>query len=146
VRDSEKVVLQMAFMTWTDEMSVGVMVLDDDHKKLIEIVNELHDGIMAGHKKEILASVLDQLANYTRYHFGREEEFFAKTNYLGATTHKMEHAGFVSRISNLQERFKSAQVAMLDLELMSFLRDWLLMHIQGSDQKYGPRLNAGGIF
>jgi hemerythrin len=135
----------MTFMTWTKEMSVGVASLDDDHKKLIGIINELHDGIVAGHKKEILAAVLDQLVDYTKFHFTKEEELFLKTKYLGASTHMMEHASFVSRITNLQERLKSAPVAMLDLELMSYLRNWLLTHIQGSDKKYGPRLNASGI-
>ena len=132
-------------MTWTKEMSVSVAVLDDDHKKLIDIINELHDGIMAGHNKEILSLVLTQLVDYTRFHFAREEEFFVKANYQDVSTHKMEHASFICRISNLQERFKTAPVVMLDLELMSFLRNWLLIHIQGSDKKYGPLLNTSGI-
>jgi hemerythrin len=136
----------MAFMTWTKEISVGVASLDDDHKKLIDIINALHAGIVAGHKKEILAAVLDQLVNYTKFHFAKEEELLFQTKYLAVSTHKMEHASFVSRITNLQERLKSAPVVMLDLELMSFLRNWLLTHIQGSDIKYGPRLNASGIF
>jgi len=133
-------------MTWTKEISVGVASLDDDHKKLIDIINALHAGIVAGHKKEILAAVLDQLVNYTKFHFAKEEELLFQTKYLAVSTHKMEHASFVSRITNLQERLKSAPVVMLDLELMSFLRNWLLTHIQGSDIKYGPRLNASGIF
>ena len=68
-----------------------------------------------------------------------------KTNYPALSAHKIEHESFVSRITNLQERFKSSPVVMLDLELMSYLRNWLLTHIQGSDKKYGPRLNASGI-
>jgi hemerythrin len=135
----------MAFMTWTSNLGVGVSELDDDHKKLIEIINELHDGISAGHKKEQLTSVLDHLVEYTKYHFAKEEKLFVKTSYLAAPTHKMEHESFVGRISNLQERLKVSPVAMLDLELMSFLRNWLVTHIQGSDKKYGPRLNAHGI-
>jgi len=119
--------------------------MDDDHKKLIDIINELHDGIMAGHKKEILVAVLDRLVDYTNFHFTKEEELLLKTKYLAFSTHKMEHASFVSRISNLLERYKSAPVVMLDLELMSFLRNWLITHIQGSDKKYGPRLKASGI-
>ncbi len=135
----------MAFMAWTKEISVGVTMMDDDHKKLIDIINELHDGIVAGHKKEILAAVLDKLVDYTKFHFTKEEELLLKTKYLAVSSHKLEHASFVSRITNLQDRFKSAPVVMLDLELMSFLRNWLLTHIQGSDKKYGPRINASGI-
>jgi hemerythrin len=139
-----KIETSSAFMTWTPEMSVGVGALDDDHKVLIGIINELHDGIVAGHKKEILASVLDHLVEYTKFHFAKEEELLEKCNFQATQNHKMEHASFVSRMTNLQERLKTAPVAMLDLELMSFLRNWLVTHIQGSDRKYGPRLNACG--
>ncbi|MGA2276192.1 MAG: bacteriohemerythrin [Terracidiphilus sp.] len=133
-------------MTWTSDLSVGVEVLDDDHKKLMGIINQLHFGITSGHKKEVLASVLDELVEYTKFHFAREEAFFLQTNYLASSSHKLEHETFIKRISNLQTRFKNTPVAMLDLELMSFLRNWLVTHIQGSDKQYGPRLNAHGIF
>jgi hemerythrin len=135
----------MDFMTWTPEMSVGVKALDDDHKKLIGIINQLHFGIEAGHKKEILTAVLDHLVDYTRYHFAREEELLTKANYPATEAHLIEHYNFISKIANVQTRFKAAPVAMLDLELMSFLRSWLFSHIQGSDKKYGPHLNGQGI-
>lgn len=136
----------MDFMTWTNEMSVGVTVMDNDHKKLIGMINQLHYGITAGHSREILMAVLDQLVDYIKFHFAREEEMFAKTNYLDAAAHKKEHDSFVNRIMNLQARVNRAPVAMLNLELMGFLRNWLISHIQGSDKKYGPRFNAHGIF
>ena len=136
----------MDFMTWTNEMSVGVMAMDDDHKKLVGMINQIHYGITVGHSREILMAVLDQLVNYIIFHFAREEEMFARTNYLDATAHKMEHDSFINRIMDLQERVNKAPVAMLNLELMSFLRNWLITHILGSDKKYGPGLNAHGIF
>ena len=74
----------MPLMTWTDSMSVGVKVLDDDHKKLVDMVNELHDGILEGHRHEALAHVLDQLVHYTKVHFAREEQLFDKTKYAQA--------------------------------------------------------------
>lgn len=135
---------QVAFLSWTPAMSVGVGDLDADHKMLIAIINELHDGIVVGHKKEILASVLDHLVEYTKFHFAKEEELLEKCNYKETPNHKLEHASFANRLTNLQERTIKAPVAMLDLELMSFLRNWLVTHIQGSDKKYGPRLNACG--
>jgi hemerythrin-like metal-binding protein len=136
----------MDFVTWTSEMSVGVTTLDDDHKVLIGIINQLHFGIMAGHDRAVLSSVLDQLVDYTKFHFLQEETLFAKANYLGAPAHKLEHDGFIDRIENLRTRSAKAPVAMIDLELMGFLRTWLVTHIMVSDMKYGPRLNAVGIF
>jgi len=136
----------MDFMAWTSDMSVGVMVLDEDHKKLVGIINQLHFGISAGHSREILEAVLDQLVDYTKFHFAREEELFARTNYLDAPTHKLEHDHFVRQIMDLQERANKAPVSMLNMELMGFLRHWLVAHIQGSDKKYGPLLNAHGVY
>ena len=133
------------FAVWTEELSVGVTALDNDHKKMIAILNELHDGIMAGHKREILTSVFDHLLDYSKFHFANEEELFAKINYPFAPAHKREHLSFVTRIENLNARSKKAPAALIDLELMSFLRNWLVTHIQGSDRQYGPHLNAKGI-
>jgi hemerythrin len=134
------------FIAWTEEMRVSVTSLDNEHKKLIAIINELHDGIMAGHKKDVLEAVLNQLVQYARFHFANEEELFLKAGYAGAPVHKLEHESFIGRISNMQARIKTAPTVMLGLELMAFLRNWLLTHIQGSDKKYGSSLNSHGIF
>jgi hemerythrin-like metal-binding protein len=138
--------LQMEFMTWTPGLSVGVAVLDDDHKRLIGIINQLHFGIVAGHDREVLEAVLDELVDYTIIHFSREEEMLLKAGYLATPAHRMEHERFIRQISNLQKRVKSASVAMLDLELMDFLRDWLFSHILVSDKKYESHLNNFGLF
>jgi hemerythrin len=134
------------FMKWTPVMSVGVAVLDEDHRRLVGIINQLHYGIVAGHKREVLEAVLDHLIDYAREHFAREEDLLIRAGYIDTPAHKIEHAHFLSQICNLQARVKRAPVSMLDLELMSFLRSWLVSHIQGSDKKYGPRLNAHGVF
>jgi hemerythrin-like metal-binding protein len=138
--------LHMEFMTWTTDLSVGVETLDDDHKRLIGIINQLHFGIMAGHDKRVLEAVLGELIDYTRFHFTREEEMLLEAGYVATPEHMTEHDQFIRRISRVQARLKSESVAMLDLELMDFLRDWLFSHILVSDKKYGPRLNAHGLY
>lgn len=136
----------MEFMTWTSDLSVGVASLDDDHKRLVGIINQLHYGIKAGHDQAVLAAVLNELMDYTRFHFEREEDMLVKAGYVAATAHMMEHERFIQQISKVQARLKSSPVASLDLELMDFLRDWLFSHILVSDKKYGPRLNAFGLY
>jgi hemerythrin-like metal-binding protein len=136
----------MEFMTWTSDLSVGVEVLDGDHKKLIGIINQLHFGIKVGHDREILEVVLDELVDYIRFHFTREEEMLLKAGYVATPAHRTEHEKFIREITNVQARLKSSPVSMLDLELMDFLRDWLFSHILVSDKKYGPRLNAYGLY
>jgi hemerythrin len=135
----------MPFMEWNEKLSVGVAALDDDHKKLIEIINQLHDGIEAGHKKETLGAVLDHLEDFTSSHLPREEELLVQTLYKDAVMHKWEHANFVKQIQGVRARFTKAPSAMLDLQLMSLLQNWMLTHLQGSDRKYVPHLKAGGI-
>ena len=133
----------MPLMTWTDKLGVGVKVLDDDHKRLIDLLNQLDDGMKKGKGKETLGKVLDGLVSYTKFHFAREEEFFAKTGYPAAT-HKKEHDDLVKQVLDLQARYKSGELA-LSLATVDFLKNWLINHIQGTDQKYGPHLNAKGI-
>ncbi len=69
----------MSLMSWNDKMSVGIAVIDQEHKKLVDLLNELYDGIQANHAKEKLGTVLDGLIAYAASHFKREEQFFAQT-------------------------------------------------------------------
>ena len=133
-------------MIWTTDHSVNVKILDDDHKKVFAMINELDETIMAGHSKEVLEAVLGRLMEYTMVHLAREEEFFAHTGYAEAIAHKKEHSRMIKRVQDIQGRFKDGSVAMLSLELRSFLQDWWITHIQRSDKLYGPYLNAHGIF
>jgi hemerythrin len=135
----------MALMTWTEKMSVGVKQLDDDHKRLVGMVNELYDGITAGKGKEALGPILDESIDYTKVHFGHEEAFFARTGYPGAAAHKHEHDELTRQVLDVQAKYKTGAKLTLTLEVMNFLKEWLVHHIQGSDQKYGPHLNAKGI-
>ena len=135
----------MQSITWTKDLTVDVEVLDDDQKKVFAMIDELQEAIMAGHDRGTLEAVLDRLMAYTRFHFAREEEFFAQTGYSAAAAHKRQHDAMVKWVRNVQARFKDGSVAMLSLELRSFLQSWWITHIQGSDKKYGPCLNAKGI-
>jgi hemerythrin len=132
-------------MEWTEEMSVKVKIFDDDHKALIEMLNELNDGIEANRTRQALEGVIEKLSTYTRMHFAREERLFAQTGYAAGAAHKAEHALLAKRVKNLQMRFESGQSRELGMETMAFLKRWLTDHIMGSDQEYGPHLNTKGI-
>ena len=135
----------MPLMTWTKEHSVGIQVLDDDHKKLFDMVNQLHDGILEGRRHEVMGKVLEQLVLYTQMHFKREETFMESTSFPGLAEHKKQHEDLVQKAAELLARYQQGASAMLSLETMRFLKDWLSVHIQGSDKKYGPHLNSKGI-
>lgn len=135
----------MAIMQWNEKMSVGVSMFDTEHKKLIDLVNELHDGIQAGKAPDSLAKVLAGLITYTATHFKHEEEFFAKTGYPASADHKKEHDDLTKQVLDIQAKVAAGATGMLSLEVLAFLKKWLINHIQGSDKKYGPHLNAKGI-
>ncbi|MCM5553919.1 bacteriohemerythrin [Pleomorphomonas sp. NRK KF1] len=135
----------MPIMEWNEKLSVGVASLDNDHKKLVALVNELYDAIQAGKGADKLGPVLDSLISYTVFHFQNEEKFFAQTGYPASAAHKQEHEALTKQAVAIQTKFKSGAAGTLTLEVMNFLRNWLINHIQGSDKKYGPHLNAQGI-
>ncbi len=133
----------MVYFCWTDDLSVGVEASDEDHKRLIDLLNQLAEGISFRQGKEIVGKVLDELESYTRYHFAREEEFFERTGYPAAD-HIREHRELVEQVVTLQSRYKTGETA-LAIETLNILKRWLTDHIQGADAKYGSHLNANGI-
>jgi hemerythrin len=134
----------MPFMVWNDRISVGVEAVDHDHKKLVGIINELYDAIVERRSKEILGRLLDELLEYTKYHFAREEELFRATGYPDAVEHTKQHSDFASQVAGIRERYESGSVG-LTLEVMNSLKDWLFDHILGSDAKFEPYMNVRGI-
>jgi hemerythrin len=135
----------MPLMTWNEKLAVGVKVLDDDHKKLVGMVNQLYDAIQSGHGKDSLGKILDGLVDYTKIHFAREEQMFAQTGYTDSAAHKKQHDDLTQQVIDVQQKYKAGASGTLSLEVMNFLKNWLVTHIQGSDQKYGPHLNGKGI-
>jgi hemerythrin len=134
----------MALLIWNQGMSVGVRVLDEDHKKLIAMINELHASMMEGHSNEVVGGVLRRLANYTVEHFQREEKLFAETGYPNAAAHKREHEKLKSQVMAEIQKFQAGTVG-LGMETLNFLRDWLKHHIQESDKAYSAHLNSHGV-
>jgi hemerythrin-like metal-binding protein len=133
----------MAFFNWSENLSVCVKACDDDHKKLMEMLNRLYEGMKSRQGKEVVGKVLDDLISYTKFHFAREEEFFTRTGYP-AVEHKEQHRLLMKQAEDLQSRYKSGENS-ISIETLDFLRDWLTIHIQGIDRKYSDHLNAAGI-
>ena len=97
----------MTFMTWNDKLSVGVASIDEDHRKLIGLIDELYEGLQSGHSKEVLCGVLDRLVDYTQYHFEREEGFLRKTGYPEIAEHKKEHDTMTEWVLDVHKQYKN---------------------------------------
>jgi len=134
----------MALITWGPMLFVGVKEIDEQHKKLVELVNQLNDAMHGGQGKQALAPVLNELIRYTQYHFGTEERLMAAHPYEASPAHKEEHRKFVTDVSAFKAKFDSGN-AMISTEIMNFLRDWLSKHILQTDKKFAKSLNAAGV-
>ena len=120
---------------WNEKLyGIGIAELDQQHRKLIDLINELNTAISRGEQKGVVGSVLAGLADYVKYHFSEEEALMEKLNYSGIDSHKKQHAHFVNRITNILKRMKKGD-AVSAYELCSFLKDWLINHICISDRK-----------
>ena len=134
----------MALVNWSVQLSVNIRQIDEQHKKLVSMLNELHDAMLNGKGRDVLSQILDGLAEYTVTHFATEENLMKKYNYPGYVNHKTEHDRFVEKVSEFKEKLSQGQLT-LTMEVLNFLKDWLTSHIMGSDKKYGPFLNERGI-
>ena len=136
----------MALMEWNPAFSVKVKKFDDQHKKLVDLVNQLHDAMKAGQGSSALGIIFQQLINYTATHFKDEEQVMQANGYPDLPKHKVIHADLVKQVLELQKKFQTEGAGgILTMKVLSFLKDWLVTHIQGEDKKYGVFLNAKGI-
>jgi len=134
----------MALITWTPSLSVGVPIFDAHHKELVKMLNELHDAMKSGQGNDVIGNILNRLASYTIAHFGAEESKMSLHNYPGAVQHKKEHADLVAQLKDFQQKFQSGRLG-LSIQLLNFLRDWLVNHINGTDMKYKDFFTARGV-
>lgn len=134
----------MALMEWSPAFSVKIRKFDDQHKKLVELVNQLHDAMKAGQGNAVLGVVLQSLISYTATHFKDEEQVMQANAYPDLARHKAEHEKLVKQVLDLQQKFLTGG-GVLTMTVLSFLKEWLVTHIQGEDKKYGVFLNAKGI-
>ncbi len=135
----------MPLVEWNEKLSVGVPSVDVQHKKLVGMLNELYDAMQARQSHGALGKVLSGLIDYTAYHFQHEEALFAKTGYPAASAHKKEHEDLIKHFLEVKQKYEDDAVRTLPIEVLNFLRKWLLNHIAGSDKAFGPHLVARGM-
>ena len=121
---------------WGPSYMLGVHVIDEQHKKLVALVNKLHKARMQGEDLKSMGKIFDELIQYTGSHFADEENLQAKAGYPDLENHKKVHKELVRKVVGYGEELKSGKLQAADL--MRFLSDWLVNHIQGTDSKYVP--------
>lgn len=129
---------------WSSGLSVNVPSIDEQHKKLVNMINALNHAMERGLTDEAIQSIFDGLLAYTNKHFEYEEELLNRTGFPASAAHEREHASLRSRVVEMQERVARGEM-VLGVEVMDFLRDWLVNHIMGSDRAYSKHLVEHGI-
>ncbi len=126
----------MTFLSWSEDLDVKVDFLNDQHKRLISLMNRLHsENTRPDASKEERLKALDDLLECTKLHFVDEEAHMAMTSYPGLITHTHMHTKLLARLGEHTKAFREGD-DLIPQTVFSFLKDWLLSHIKGIDSKY----------
>ncbi|GAB4254125.1 MAG: hypothetical protein Kow0065_00800 [Methylomicrobium sp.] len=123
-------------LTWNDNLKLGIDSIDKQHKQLLSMINRLDEAVALGHDSQTISDLLDDLIDYTRYHFEHEERMMQDANFDNALyqEHKIEHQKFVETIVEAHRQQLDNTSFMLN-NLLDFLFDWLYRHILGTDKR-----------
>jgi len=131
-------------LEWDEKYSVKVMVIDEQHKKLFETVNNLIKILKGVPKKDEVSKIIDELVFYKKHHFATEEGYFERFDYLGAEDHKKKHELFDETLKMLVKKYGEDPITFA-YKLIDFLEDWLIDHLMTEDQKYVECFTSHGL-
>lgn len=129
---------------WSDNLSVGIQEIDDQHKVLVDLLNKLHTAIIERHGTEAAHEIVNELAEYTKIHFAVEESLMRILGYEGYEDHKHHHEQLIDELVELRDKLETQQKAV-SFELLHFLKMWLTKHIMEEDQLYSPHFIDKGV-
>jgi len=130
--------------TWTSDLSLSIPSIDDQHKRLVQLINSLHKAMKQRRSKNELERIVDELKNYTVTHFKFEEDLFARYGYAETKEHVAQHRKFVDKVLDFEQGLKSGKVTVT-MDVMRFLKEWLMKHINGTDRRYSQFLRSKGV-
>jgi len=127
-------------------MSVGIDLIDEQHKELIQHLNNLDESIATRQGPTRISEMLEFLANYTHFHFDAEEKHMAGNDYPALEAHVAQHNEFKRTLANLRDEFsEDGATHLLADSIDTLLSDWLVEHICGIDRKFGAFLAEKGV-
>ena len=122
-------------VVWSKGLATKIDDIDDQHKRLISIYNQLHEALRTGQGPEVMGHILESLVEYTATHFEFEEALFSNSDYPDTEQHKAQHATLLAQLDTLKERHTGGSPEVM-ADILVFLRNWLLNHIMRSDMDY----------
>jgi hemerythrin len=136
----------MEKVQWNDSLSVGVKLIDEQHKMLIQRLNEISKAIDSRQGPREIVRTLTFLIEYTHFHFSTEEKHMKANSYPGLEHHMAQHEEFKVTLANLEnDVVEEGATYILADSLDTFLVNWLIKHISGVDLEFGMFLQNNGI-
>jgi hemerythrin len=123
----------MEHLVWTNDLNTGIDVIDGQHRRIVEYINQLQDARLK-HDSTAIGEVIEATVDYTLSHFGFEETLMEDAGYEFVRPHKKVHELFVKRVAEFQLRFKAGEDVAE--ELNHLLVRWLFSHIRNDDAAY----------
>jgi hemerythrin len=121
---------------WTDDLSVNIQEIDEQHKILVDLVNKLYKSIITRTEQNTIYDILNELVQYTTIHFAVEESLMRIFDYPSYEEHKNHHEALKKQVVDLQEKVWEVKEDSISMELLRFLRGWLTKHIMQEDKRY----------
>ena len=136
----------MKEIIWTSDLSVGIELIDQQHKMLIKHLNDLSQSLKSNQGPTKIATTLNFLIDYTDFHFTAEEKHMAANDYPGLETHKKKHEEFKKTLSNMEEDLEEeGATKVLADSIDTLLVKWLFEHIRAVDVAFGNFLKKKGV-
>ncbi len=126
---------------WVKAMELGLPEMDAQHQRLVDIINRLHRAVSGDAGDADVLSLVDELMDYTRYHFQAEEDMMRRLEFSDLEPHRRAHMAFAEQAQGLAERARRGEPGVAQ-ELLSVLRDWLVRHIMVADRRYARELEV----
>ncbi len=134
----------MLLCKWSETWNIGDATVDAQHQSLVAMINLLFTAMLEGRAHETLGAALEELVAYTVHHFRDEEAVMIRSQFPDYARHKQIHEDFTQVVFQTQAEFQAGTIGLTS-PVMHTLRDWLVNHIQGEDQRLGIYLRIGGI-
>jgi len=125
----------MKFFEWSENFSVNIPEIDDQHKIIVDLLNELYNAFMNKEHDKKLGEIIKKLSEYANFHFNTEEKYFSKFPDESITNHLEQHEDFKKKIESYKNLY-SKDISSLTFIIMQFIKGWLINHISGTDKAY----------
>jgi hemerythrin-like metal-binding protein len=134
----------MNIITWSDEYSVGVAELDNQHKKIIALINELNASREISSRSEQLHNILGRIIIYAQNHLDYEENLLRENAYPGYENHLRKHQDYKLKVSDFAVDILEYREDLPE-KLLNYLNQWWTAHILKEDMQYKPFFEEKGI-